>query len=191
VAVTVTVDVPAVVGVPEIVPVAGLIESPAGRPVAPQVRVADGDESVPTTASGVMAVPETLDWLPGLVTTTVFETFHVKVVEADSAWLSVAVTVTDELPAVVGVPVMAPVEALMASPEGRPVAEKLTVLPPVVSWGAEMVRVGMADPDVFDCVPGLVTERLSTFQVREIEPLPPVAAEPPPLPAVEKVVDEV
>ena len=34
VAVTVTVLVPAVVGVPEIRPVAALIDSPAGRPVA-------------------------------------------------------------------------------------------------------------------------------------------------------------
>ena len=35
VAVTVTFGVPAVVGVPEINPVAELIDSPAGRPVAP------------------------------------------------------------------------------------------------------------------------------------------------------------
>ena len=34
VAVTVTVDVPAVVGVPEISPVEALIDSPAGRPLA-------------------------------------------------------------------------------------------------------------------------------------------------------------
>ena len=34
VAVTVTLDVPAVVGVPEISPVEELIDSPAGRPVA-------------------------------------------------------------------------------------------------------------------------------------------------------------
>ena len=43
---TVTVAVPPVVGVPEIVPVAGSIDRPAGSPVADQVRVAPLAESV-------------------------------------------------------------------------------------------------------------------------------------------------
>jgi hypothetical protein len=94
--------------------------------------------------------------------------------------------VVEQAQAVVGVPVMAPLVELMDRPAGRPVAEKLTVLPPVVSWGALMVRVLMALPDTFDWVPGLVTDRLSTFQVTEIDPPPPPPPEPPaepPLPA--------
>ena len=48
-----------------------------------------------------------------------------------------------------------------------------------------MVRLEMAEPETLDWVPGLVTDRLSTFQVRETDPLPPVlpvVAPPPPLP---------
>ena len=96
-----------------------------------------------------------------------------------------AVTVTEQAQAVVGVPLMTPPLELIERPAGRPVAPKVTVLPPVVSWGAVMVRVVMAEPDTLDWVPGLVTERLSTFQVRLTEPAPPVApvvAPPPPLP---------
>ena len=36
--------------------------------------------------------------------------------------VSLAVTVTDDVPAVVGVPEISPVEALIDSPAGRPVA---------------------------------------------------------------------
>ena len=39
------------------------------------------EESVALTTSGVMAVPDTLDWLPGLVTDTVLVTVQVKVAE--------------------------------------------------------------------------------------------------------------
>ena len=46
VAVRVTVDDPAVVGVPEMVPVEGSIDRPAGSPVADQVRVWPDPESV-------------------------------------------------------------------------------------------------------------------------------------------------
>ena len=46
--------------------------------MADQVSVAVDDESDPETPSGVIAVPETLDWLPGLVTVTVLVTVHVK-----------------------------------------------------------------------------------------------------------------
>ena len=65
------------VGVPEIVPVDELIDSPAGRPVADQVRVAPDWESVAESVTGVMAVPETEDWLPGLATATVLVTVQV------------------------------------------------------------------------------------------------------------------
>ena len=47
---------------------------------------------------------------------------QVKVAVPDAPVVSVAVTVTDELPTVVGVPVIRPVLALMLSPAGRPVA---------------------------------------------------------------------
>ena len=80
-------------------------------------------------------------------TVTVLVIVQENVVEDDRAWESVAVTVTVEVPAVVGVPVMAPVERLIDRPAGRPVAPKVTELPPVVSWGAAMVRVLMAVPE--------------------------------------------
>src|ERR1022692_3704592 len=89
-----------------------------------------------------MAVPELLVNGPGLVTVTVLVMFQVKVVLAAKACESVAVTV----------------------------AEKVTELPPVVSCGALMVRLVIAEPDTLDWVPGLVTDRLSTFQVRLIDP---------------------
>ena len=48
---------------------------------------------------------------------------QVNVVLARAPPLSVAVTVTVELPTVVGVPEMAPVEGLRVRPDGSPVAE--------------------------------------------------------------------
>ena len=67
-AVTVTFEVPAVVAVPEIVPVEALIDRPAGRPVADQ----EYGEVPPEADSGrFTAVPVTVDWLPGLDTVTV------------------------------------------------------------------------------------------------------------------------
>ena len=66
------------VGVPEIVPEDPLMDSPAGRPVADQVSVAPDWESVAESVTGVMAVPETEDLLPGLATDTVLVTVQVK-----------------------------------------------------------------------------------------------------------------
>ena len=96
------------VGVPLIVPVDELIDSPAGRPVADQVRVAPDWESVAESVTGVMAVPVTEDLAPGLVTDTVLVMFQVKLVVAVRASESVAVTVTEQAHAVVGVPLIAP-----------------------------------------------------------------------------------
>jgi len=45
-----------------------------------------------------------------------------------------------------------------------------------------MVRFEMAEPETLDWVPGLATERLSTFQVRVIDPAVPAADVPPPAP---------
>ena len=54
-----TVEVPAVVGVPEMVPVVLLIERPAGRfAAAHEVIVAVDDESVAESASAVTADPD-------------------------------------------------------------------------------------------------------------------------------------
>ena len=141
--------------------------------------VAVDDESVAELLCVEMAVPVTLFCVPGLVTVTVLVMFQVKVVLWASVWVSVAVTVTEQAQAVVGVPLMTP-EELMLRPAGRPVAPNVTELPPVVSWGALMVRLEMAVPDVFVWVPGLVTERASTFQVRVIDPAVPAVSLPPP-----------
>ena len=168
-----------VVGVPVIAPVEVLIDSPAGRPVADQVRVAPDWESVAELVTAVMAVPVTVDWLPGLATVTVLVTFQVNDAVAVSAWESVAVTVTEQAQGVVGVPLTTPPDEI-DSPAGRPVAVYVTELPPVVSWLPVMVRPEMADPDTFDWVPGLVTDRTSTFHVSVMEPAVPAAPVPPP-----------
>src|SRR3984957_390055 len=69
VAVTVTLEVPAVVGVPEIRP-AELIDRPAGSPLAVKVSVWPDAESVAPSCR-LTAVPTVPVWLPGLVTVTV------------------------------------------------------------------------------------------------------------------------
>lgn len=50
--------------------------------------------------------------------------------------VSLAVTVVEKVPTTVGVPEMAPLEALMRSPVGRPVAEYVNVCPVAesVAW---------------------------------------------------------
>ena len=65
--------------------------------------------------------PVVLVWVPGLVTVTVLVMVQVKadVVTAFEK-LSVAVRVTEQVHAVVGVPVMAPVEESIDRPAGRP-----------------------------------------------------------------------
>ena len=59
------------------------------------MRVAPDWESVALICRAVMAVPETLDWVPGLVTDTVLVMFQVKVAEPWKPDPSVAVTVTE------------------------------------------------------------------------------------------------
>ena len=83
VAVTVTEETPGVVGVPVMDPVEELIDRPAGRPEALQVRVAPDWESVAALVKVEMAEPEALDLAPGLVTTTVLVVFHVKEAEPE------------------------------------------------------------------------------------------------------------
>ena len=162
---------PAEVGVPVMDPVEALIPRPAGRPAADQVSVAPDWESAPVLVSVEMAEPVTLDWAPGLVTTTVLVVFQVKVALPWAVEPSVAVRVTEAAPGVVGVPVMAPVVELIVSPAGRPVADQVSVAVGLVSV-ALGVKVEMADPVTDDLVPGLVTptvlvmvqEKLAEFE---------------------------
>src|SRR5438876_10356182 len=81
-------------------------------------------------------------------------TVQVKVAAPDAPVPSLAVTVTLELPAAVGVPEISP-EELMLSPAGRPVAVKVRVCPEAESLAA-ICRL-TAVPTVVVCVPGLVT----------------------------------
>jgi hypothetical protein len=124
VAVTVTVATPAVVGVPLIVPVEGLMERPAGSPVADQVRTGVGEvwESVAEGVSGVTARPVPPDCAAMALTVTVFRIVQLKVVWAEYPAPSVAVTVTAVTCPVVGFPEITPVEDLIDSPAGSPLA---------------------------------------------------------------------
>ena len=78
VAVTVTVEVPRVDGVPVIAP-AVLIERPAGRPDAVQVSVALAAVSVAVGVTVEMAVPVTFERLAGAVTVTTFTMLQRKI----------------------------------------------------------------------------------------------------------------
>jgi len=72
-----TLEDPAVVGVPEMVPFDGFTLSPTGSPVADQVRVAVDEESV-AEAVRETGAPDTEAWFPGSVTDTVLVTDQVK-----------------------------------------------------------------------------------------------------------------
>ena len=76
-----------------------------------------------------------------------------KLAEPVAAAASFAVAVVEYVPAVVGVPEIRPVEALMLNPAGRPVAVQVYgAVPPL----ADICRL-LAVPTVPDCEPGLVT----------------------------------
>jgi hypothetical protein len=190
VALTVTDEVPAVVGVPVMVPLEAPIDSPAGNPVADHVMVGAGElcESVAVAVTGVMATPVLLDWLAMGVTETVLVMVQVKVAVPEAPEPSVALRVTDELPAVVGVPVMVPVEASMDSPAGSPVADQVRVAPDWESVAA-LSSAAMGEPDTSDWAPGLVTDTvLVMVQVKVAAPVKPalsvtvmVTAELPPV----------
>jgi hypothetical protein len=76
--------VPAVVGVPVTAPVAAATDRPGGRvPPSDQVTTAVEDVSVADDVTGLMAVPDTLDWAPGPVAVTVLVTTHVKLSVAE------------------------------------------------------------------------------------------------------------
>src|SRR2546422_3159438 len=123
VALRVTVEAPAVVGVPEMRPVVALSARPAGNPVAPKL--------VGLLVAVIGKLNATPTWpvaVPALVMTGV-----AGVIVTASVWVPVppalvALRVTVEAPAVVGVPEMRPVVALSARPAGNPVAPKLVGL---------------------------------------------------------------
>jgi hypothetical protein len=114
------------------------------------VRVAPDEESLAVTARGAMAVPETFAWLPGLVTETVLEIVHENDAVPVKPALSVALTVTEQVQAVVGVPVMAPDDELMDSPAGRPVADHEAMVAVEEESVAELCNVEMAVPERLD-----------------------------------------
>jgi hypothetical protein len=77
------------------VPVAELMDSPGGSPVAAHDEmVAVDDESVAEAARAVMAVPTVELWAPGLVTVTVLVTVHENVALPVKPPESFAVAVT-------------------------------------------------------------------------------------------------
>jgi len=171
VAVTVTGEVPAAVGVPEIVPVEPLIDSPAGSPEAVHVNVAPDWLSLADGVTAETGVPDVPCWVPGLVTVTELVTVHVKVAVPDWPDRSVAVSVIEQAHGAVGVPEMVPVEVLIDSPAGRPVADQVNDDTPVWESVAELARVVMAEPVTFVLLPGLVTATV-LVTVHEIEVVP-------------------
>src|ERR1700689_4653342 len=123
--------------------------------------------------SGGMADPETLDWLPGLVTDTVLVMVQVNEAVPEKPPPSVALTTTEFEPAVVGVPETVPVPELMERPAGSPVADQVRVAPDWLSV-AELVSGVMALPEPLAWLPGLATETvLVMVQVNEAVPEKP------------------
>jgi len=82
-----------------------------------------------------------------LVTVTALVMFQVNVAEPTAPALSVAVTVTEHEHAVVGVPVIAPVEVSIDRPAGRPVADHEAMAAVDEESEAELVSVLIALPD--------------------------------------------
>src|SRR5580693_1744634 len=105
------------------VPVPEPMDRPGGSvPPSLMFSVAVDEVSDTATVRGLMALPDTFGWFPGLVAETWLVTVQVKVTWAEKLLLSVTVTVTGPDPAVVGVPVTAPVPVLMPRPAGNPLA---------------------------------------------------------------------
>jgi hypothetical protein len=173
VAVRVTEHVQAVVGVPVTVPVELSMDSPAGSPVADHVSVAVDEVSVAELWRALMADPVRWDWSPGSVTDTELVIVQPKEVLPEAPLPSVTVTVTEQVQAVVGVPVMAPLMTSIVRPAGNPVALKARVAPgdesvaPMSSWV-------MAEPEPSACAPGLATVTvLVTVHENDVEPAYP------------------
>ena len=156
VTVTVTFDVPVAVGCPVIWPLFGSRARPAGSPAAAYWSTSPGVTGVATTCSETVA-PVVELWSPGLSTTgTVGGSTTQANLAVAAAVPSVTVTVTSVKPAAVGVPVMRPVFASMASPAGRPGAAYVSVPGGTdcdCAWICRLTGV----PTAVDCRPGEVT----------------------------------
>lgn len=128
-------EVPAVVGVPVIAPLDVLSDSPAGRlpdemahvkGEVPPLRASVWLYAVPTVPFGRLDVV-----IVSVALTTIESAF-----DAVAATLSVTFAVKFEVPAVVDVPVIAPVDVLSDRPEGRApdrIDHVYGVVPPV-AW---------------------------------------------------------
>src|SRR5215469_13144502 len=107
---------------------------------------------------------------------------QLKLAEPCAPVVSVAVTVTDEVPAVVGVPEIRPLLELIDRPAGRPDALQVKVWPDWLS-DADIWRLA-AVPTVPVLLPGFVT-------VTVLVPLPTMAwlnsQSPPPAPSLPQV----
>src|SRR5688500_12695932 len=129
VAVTFTLNAPATVGIPAIRPVAGLIDSPVGRPVAPKlvgllVAVSWWTNELPVPPEACAAPVNTGGRRLSVI---------VSACVAVAVGL-VALSTTLKAPLTVGVPAMRPVVGLTVSPGGSPVAPKLVGLLVAVIW---------------------------------------------------------
>ena len=120
-----------------------------------------------------------VDWLPGFVTLIVFgpvTTVQLNAADPETpVVVSFAVTVT----AVAGaaawvVPEMTPLEALMLSPGGSPVADQCTEGLGLVSVACIVRETGVLDLVVW--LPGLVTVTALIVQVNDALPLPPLVS---------------
>jgi hypothetical protein len=172
-AVTVTEQLHAVVGVPEMVPVAGSTVRPAGRPVALKEIATIEEVSMVGTGRGLIAVPDGVDWSPGPVMVTVLMMVQLNDVESEKPDPSVATTTTGKTPPVVGVPVIDPVVGSMDSPAGSPVADQVSAAPDCVSV-AELVSAVIAVPDGADVSDwGVTATVLVTVQANEAVPEKP------------------
>ena len=120
-AVSVTVEVPGRIGVPLIAPVEEFSVRPKGRPLAPKL-VAEPEAAIvnpngaPTVAAGVTL-------LLMMTGAEVGATVVIVSVEAPVPAAFVALMNTNVVPALSGVPVIAPVAGTMLKPPGSPPAE--------------------------------------------------------------------
>jgi hypothetical protein len=149
VTVTLVEKVPTTLGAPEMAPPVALMCSPVGRPVAEYVSVCPVAESV-AWIWRFNDLFTLLDWLPGFVTVTLLAdalTVQLNVAPPLAPVASRAVTDTELEPAEVGVPETRPLEALMESPEGSPVAPYVSVWPDWEStaWICRLTAVPVLD----------------------------------------------
>ena len=115
-------------------------------------------ESLAIGVRPVTATPFVPVWFAGLVTVIVLPTTaQLNVAEPVTPTVSLAVTTTDVVPAAVGVPLIAPVVALIESPVGRLLADQVNGVFVTSESVAVTVIGAIAVPRVELCAPGEVT----------------------------------